>query len=191
MEVSDEQAVALARGGDQDAFRVLVDRHSRSVYRLAYRMTGNPNDTEDVVQETWLRAWRRLGRFEARAGFGTWLYRIAANCSLDLIRVRERQGRASSFDDGGVADTVAAGDPGPDRLAISDQVHRKLAEAMAALSPMERAAFVLRHFEGRSIEEIGEALGREANATKNCVFRAVAKLRRALEPVVSGAPCGT
>src|SRR6202011_1129958 len=92
MDATEAAAVlARARQGDSDAFRVLVERHSRSVFRLAFRMTGNEQDAEDLVQETFLRAYRQLGRFDGRAGFSTWLYRIAANCSLDLIRARKRR----------------------------------------------------------------------------------------------------
>src|ERR1700686_4842339 len=86
MEPSDAAAVAQVRSGDSDAYRVLVERHSHSVFRLAFRMTGNEQDAEDLVQETFLRAYRQIGRFDGRASFGTWLYRIAANCSLDFIR---------------------------------------------------------------------------------------------------------
>ena len=88
MPQTDAATVALARDGDSEAFRALVDRHSRAVYRLAYRMTGTPQDAEDVVQETFLKAYRQLGRFESRANFGTWLHRIAVNCAIDLIRSR-------------------------------------------------------------------------------------------------------
>nr|HEV7955221.1 sigma-70 family RNA polymerase sigma factor [Candidatus Acidoferrales bacterium] len=82
MDGGDAENVALALGGDQDAFRVLVERHSRTLFRLAHRMTGNEQDAEEVVQEAMLRAYRRLDKFEARSNFGTWLYRIAVNCSL-------------------------------------------------------------------------------------------------------------
>ena len=85
---TDAAAVALAREGDSQAFRALVERHSRAVYRLAHRMTGSPQDAEDVVQETFLKAYKQLGRFESRSNFGTWLHRIAVNCSIDLIRAR-------------------------------------------------------------------------------------------------------
>ena len=91
MEETDAAAVARAQAGDKDGFRSLVERHSRSVFRLAYRLTGNEHDADDVVQETFLRAYKQLDHFESRASFGTWVYRIAANCSLDLIRSRKRQ----------------------------------------------------------------------------------------------------
>src|SRR5947209_2460584 len=102
MDASEAAAVlARARQGDAEAFRVLIERHSRSVFRLAYRMTGNEQDAEDVVQESFLRAYRQLGRFESRANFGTWLYRIVSNCSADLMRAkqaRHRQVRGESRD---------------------------------------------------------------------------------------------
>src|ERR1700722_7874820 len=91
MEMTDASFVARARSGDADAFRVLVERHSRALFRVAFRMTGNQQDAEDVVQESFLRAFKQLGKFDERASFGTWLYRIAANCSLDLVRARKRR----------------------------------------------------------------------------------------------------
>src|ERR1700732_3036442 len=103
MDASEATAVlARARQGDSEAFRVLVERHSRSVFRLAYRMTGNEQDAEDGVQESFLRAYRQLGRFESRANFGTWLYRITANCSVDLMRTKQSRhdmARGESLDE--------------------------------------------------------------------------------------------
>src|SRR3984893_19492237 len=125
MDATEAAAVlARARQGDSDAFRVLVERHSRSVFRLAFRMTGNEQDAEDVVQESFLRAYRPLGRFESRANFGTWLYRIAANCSVDLMRAKQArrdQARADSLDE---IDAVPppAQSPGPERLAQSAEI---------------------------------------------------------------------
>src|SRR6202023_4309509 len=95
MEWSDEAAAARAKAGDADAFRVLVERHSRALFRLAFRMTGNEQDAEDMVQETFLRAYRRIGNFDERASFGTWLYRITVHCSLDLVRARKRRSEHS------------------------------------------------------------------------------------------------
>ena len=83
MEGSDAAIVLQVRAGDIDAFRGLVERHSRKVFHLAFRMTGNEHDAEDIVQETFMKAFRQLSRFESRASFGTWLHRIAANCALD------------------------------------------------------------------------------------------------------------
>jgi RNA polymerase sigma-70 factor, ECF subfamily len=92
MEASLAVAVAQVRAGDHEAFRVLVEQHSRSVFRLAYRMTGNEVDAEEVVQETFLRVYQQLKTFEARSNFSTWLYRVAVNCSIDFLRKRQRHG---------------------------------------------------------------------------------------------------
>src|ERR1041385_755977 len=92
MEDSDLRAVVQAQAGDHDAFRLLVERHSAPLFRLAYRMTGNEQDAEDIVQETFLRAYRQLPKFESRSSFRTWLHRIAANSALDTLRKRRRQG---------------------------------------------------------------------------------------------------
>lgn len=175
--------------GTADDFRTLVEQHSRGVFRLAYRMTGNEHDAEDVVQETFLRAYRSFGQFEARAQFGTWLHRIAVNCSLDLLRSRQRQNEqrqtAATEEDDDPVMNLPSNEPGPDRLVLNDEVRRRLAATLKRLSPTERAAFVLRHYEGKSIEEIGAELKLGANATKNSIFRAVQKLRAALEPLVT------
>jgi len=194
MEDSDSVTVARVKAGDGDAYRALVDRHSRSVFRLAYRMTGNEQDAEDVVQETFLRAYRQLHRYEARASFGTWLYRIASNYSLDLVRSRKRhpqtaldESPAPGEEATNAVHTVPSGAPGPDRLLFGDEVQRTVAMTLDQLSQQERTAFVLRHFEGQSIEEIGSSLGLSGNATKHSIFRAVQKLRRALEPLVNSA----
>jgi RNA polymerase sigma-70 factor, ECF subfamily len=182
---TDATAVALARDGDSEAFRALVERHSRAVYRLAHRMTGNSQDAEDVVQETFLKAYRQLGRFESRANFGTWLHRIAVNCSIDVIRGRKHQEAGHDAADLEALDAEDQRvDPSPERLMLSSEVQERVGKAMETLTHMERAAFVLRHFEGQSIEEISRALGLKANAAKHSIFRAVRKMRLALEPFV-------
>jgi RNA polymerase sigma-70 factor, ECF subfamily len=140
MEWTDEAAAAETRRGDRNAFRVLVDRHSRAVFRLAYRMTGNESDAEDVVHEK----------------TPSWIDRIAAR------------------------------EPDPERLMHSGQISRLLQPALEQLSEMERVAFTLRHFEGCNVEEIARALGVQQNAAKHRVFRAVQKLRRALERAWGG-----
>src|SRR4030081_2751466 len=128
MDATDAAAVlARARQGDGEAFRALVEQHSRSVFRLAFRMTGNEQDAEDVVQESFLRAYRQLGRFEARANFGTWLYRIVANCSVDLMRTKWRLQRQNNHESGeGWMETAAVEVPGPERLAASAEIRRRV-----------------------------------------------------------------
>src|ERR1700680_766823 len=128
--------LARARQGDNDAFRALVERHSRSAFRLAFRMTGNEQDAEDVVQESFLRAYRHLGRFEARADFGTWLYRIVANTAIEMIRARQtRQHRARMEPIDEVASMPASELPAPDRLAASADIQRRGAGGEGYLCP--------------------------------------------------------
>jgi len=188
MEPSDEIAIGRASRGDRDAFRILVERHAKAVFRVAYRMTADQSDAEDMVQETFLRAWKEIARFDGRASFQTWLHRICANRSLDLIRARRRMRDARRYADPESNDwleQVPTVSPTPERLAQSSQISARLQPAMAELSEMERAAFVLRHFEGMRTEEIAQALGVAPGAAKHSVFRAVQKLRRALEPVMT------
>jgi RNA polymerase sigma-70 factor, ECF subfamily len=187
MDWTDLEAAEEARKGNQLAFRVLVERHSRSVFRLAFRMTGNEQDAEDMVQETFLRAYKQLHRFDGRAAFSTWLYRIGANCSLDLLRARRtRKEQSTTVVDGGesktLLDTIASPAPDPERIARSGQLANLLEPALQQLSDTERTAFVLRHYEGHDIEEIARVLGVNKGAAKHSVFRAVQKLRRVLEP---------
>jgi RNA polymerase sigma-70 factor (ECF subfamily) len=190
MEVTDAAVVAQVLAGDRDAFRVLVERHSRSIFRVVYRMTGNQQDAEELVQETFLRAYKSLGRFERRASFTTWLYRIAVNRTLDFLNTKKTQMTMKDTyeivdnpepDEGRQVQLPAEG-PGPDRLLLSAEMKRKIAGAMGLLTPAERIAFTMRHMEGRSIEEISQALNLKINAAKNSVFRAVQKLRQQLEP---------
>jgi RNA polymerase sigma-70 factor (ECF subfamily) len=193
METSDATAIDRARGGDSDAFRLLVERHSQPIFRVAYRMTGNQHDADDVVQETFLRAYRTLDRFEERSNFGTWLHRIAVNCSLDLLRARVRHDRHYGGDPEEAEMTGAAKSEAAlqDRLLLSAELQVHVNKAMERLTGNERTAFVLRHFEGMPVEEIGRTLGIQVNAAKHTIFRAVRKLREALEPFVRSTPCNT
>src|SRR5438132_8762093 len=137
MELTDAGYVARARSGDADAYRVLVERHSRALFRMAFRMTGNEQDAEDVVQESLLRAYRQLGKFDERASFGTWLYRIAMNCSLDLVRSRKRRSEQMAPADPEMDDPILSlpsHDPTPDRTALSGEIRERVAEAMNELS---------------------------------------------------------
>ena len=192
MQMTDVATVTRARSGDSDAFRLLVEQHSRLVFRVAYRMTGNEHDADDVVQETFLRAYKQLGRFEERANFGTWLHRIAVNCALDLLRSRGRLDRHYGGDPE-EAEMMGAisSDPQQDRLLLSAELRNQVTAAMEKLSGNERTAFVLRHFEGMPVEEIGKTLGIQVNAAKHTIFRAVRKLRESLEPFVRSSTCNT
>jgi len=193
MEGTDRAAVLRAKAGDRDAFREIVEAHSRNVFGLAYRMTGNTGDAEDVVQETFLRAYRGIGRFQGTSEVSTWLHRIAANCAVDLLRRRRNPAGAGARPlEDLAADSSAERErtPGPEESAWGSEIDGRVRTSLRRLSSMERIAFTLRHIEGRSIGEIARVLGIRAGATKNCVFRAVAKLREDLAPLRNAAGSG-
>lgn len=185
MQLEDVAYIRQVQAGDRDAFRVLVERHSRAIFRVAFRVTNHEQDAEEIVQETFLKAYKALHTFEARANFSTWLTRIAINCSLDLIAQRKAtQPLTSESADGEEVEIqVPSNEPSPERKVLSGEVREQIAGAMDSLTPVERTAFVLRHFEGRSIDEISTVLQIKGGAAKNTIFRAVQKLRRALEPL--------
>ena len=188
--VPDAVAVERTLAGDRDAYRILVERHSQNVYRLAYRMAGNSHDAEEIVQEAFLRAYQKLKQFAGQANFGTWVYRIAANYAIDRLRQRKaddsrREQPARDSEDGSDLDPLAnVGDaaPNPERLARSSQLAHRMQQALQELTPAERTAIVMRHWDGCGIEEIAATLKSSTTAAKNTVFRAVQKLRIALEP---------
>jgi RNA polymerase sigma-70 factor (ECF subfamily) len=186
MDRNDHAAIQAVLAGDKEAYGALVVRHSQTVFRVAYRITGNEADAEDVVQEAFLRGYRKLEGFESRANFSTWIYRIAVHCALD--KIKRRKGDETSRvaeatdpeqDQVQVADRAA----GPERLLLSGEISAAQMDALNSLSPTERTAFVMRHMEDCSTAEIGAALGIDSNAAKQAVFRAVQKMRRRLAPL--------
>jgi len=183
MDKNDQAAIRAVLSGDKEAYGALVVRHSAKLFRVAFRITGNEADAEDVVQEAFLRGYRKLESFESRSDFGTWIYRIAVRCALDRIggsKVDESSRIAETTD--GEQDSVQIADSaaGPERLLLSGEIGAMRDLAMRGLSPTERTAFVLRHLEDRTTEEIAAAMGIPPNTAKQSVFRAVQKLRRRL-----------
>jgi RNA polymerase sigma-70 factor (ECF subfamily) len=183
MDKSEHEAIRAVLAGDKDAYSTLVMRHSSNLFRVAFRITGNEADADDVVQDALLRGYRKLKSFESRSEFGTWIYRIAVRCALSKIgdrkvnenrRIAERTDLES--DQLQIADEAAD----PERLLLSGEIGAMQEIAMEGLSAIERTAFVLRHMEGRSTEEIAKAMGIQPNAAKQSVYRAVQKLRRCL-----------
>lgn len=188
MNCEPDPLVAAARRGDAGAFRALVERHGRGVHGLCWRITRDDTLAEDAAQDAFLKAWRALGEFDGRSAFGTWLHRIAANAALEQLRrtARHRDGRiaidgdsdessAEDFLDSAQGAALAPGD----QLA-AEALRRRVAQELDGMSALERSAFVLRHIEGASLEDIGQALSLNVGQSKQAIFRAVRKLRTAL-----------
>jgi RNA polymerase sigma-70 factor, ECF subfamily len=186
MQGSDHSIVRAVLAGDKEAYGALVCAHSATVFRVALRIVGNEADAEEIVQETFLRGYQGLESFQQRSAFGTWIYRIAVNCALNRI---SRPGIEAEYRHGEESDPeektvqVASPDADPERALLSREISAAQQMAMQRLTPTEKSAFVLRHFEDRSMNEIAEVLGISPNTAKQTVFRAVQKLRRELEPL--------
>lgn len=183
---NDHATIKAILAGDKDAYASLVQQHSQAVFRVAFRITGNEHDAEEVVQETFFRAYQSLPNFESRSNFGTWIYRIAVNCALNWIKRQKEDAayRVAEEPDPEqmeiqLADTTA----GPERLLFSQEIAQQKEKAMQGLTVTEKTAFLLRHAEERSTEEIAAILDIAPNSAKQAVFRAVQKLRKELAPL--------
>ncbi|MGH7741024.1 MAG: RNA polymerase sigma factor [Candidatus Eiseniibacteriota bacterium] len=163
--------IERARAGDQQAFRLLVERHRDRAYGLALRILRSSADAEDAAQEAFVRAWQALPGFRSEAGFSTWLYRIVAHQSFDrLEQLKRRRERETAIDR--VAEPAAEAPP-PGALTRILRLER----IMDALTPVQRAAVTLYYWQDRSVEEVAAALGIPENTVKTHLSRARAELR--------------
>ncbi|NRA01047.1 MAG: sigma-70 family RNA polymerase sigma factor [Myxococcales bacterium] len=158
---SDSELVRKAREGSREAFEVLVRRFSERAYRVAFRILRDADQSEDVLQDAFIKAYRGIRKFEQRSAFYTWLYRIVVNLALDRRR-RERPGTRVEWDDGVAHEieprAVVGQPPDPDATARRAQVRRILSEGIQQLPDGQREVLLLREVEGLSYEEIAKAM---------------------------------
>lgn len=176
------QLLERARRGDKAAFGGLIRLHQRRVYACAVHMLGDRGEAEDAVQETFLRAWRAIDRFDGRAELSTWLYRICINVSLNTLRRRKRVD-AADIADPRVPEPAAdptQGQTDPRHAAQAIQLYGRLATALDALSPSLRATVVLVLLEGMPQKEASEVLGCSEGTIAWRVHEARRRLRAAL-----------
>lgn len=178
-EADDARIVAAVRGGDRDAFRILVARYQDGLYRFALRMTGQPDAAADLVQAALVKAYTNLARCRDPQRFGAWVFRIAANGCKDFLKSRRRD---VPLDLRTVAATASGDDPA--RELERSELRTLLDDALARLPEQQREAFILKHIEGRSYEEIAELLGVSVPALKMRVHRAREALKTVLEEVL-------
>lgn len=177
------ELVELARNGHEDAFRQLVEANMRRVYGLALRFTSKHEDADEVAQETFIRAYRSLNRFQGNSRFGTWLYRIAVNCCLSLRRKMGRKDEMETEDE--FVDVRPDNkSPSQERLAIDSQTRGMVTKALDTLSKQQRAIFVMKHLQHKTIAEIAEILDCAQGTVKQQLFRAVRKVRDYLAPIM-------
>ena len=189
--------LSAAAGGDDRAFEVLTERHRRALHLHCYRMLGSFHDADDAVQETWLRAWRNLGRFEPTSALAAWLHTIATNVCLSALARRRRRPDAPLPDVGEAVwgDELLHLQPYPDRLLaeldgtsvpearyeLRESVELAFVTAIQLLPPKQRAVLILRDVLGWSAKEAAEALGDSVAAANSALQRARATLERARE----------
>ncbi|WP_158879427.1 RNA polymerase sigma factor [Amycolatopsis anabasis] len=175
--LDDVTLVARAREGDVRAYEQLVLRYQGPMFRLAVRMLANRGDAEDVVQEVFLTAWRRLGQLQEDAAFVGWLYRTTTNRCLNALRARKP---LVEVDFEGTESPVREAQP-EQAAQVSEQL-AALTEALKELTAEQRACWLLREVHGRSYEEIGEIVGTSSTAVRGRIARARAQLAEVMRP---------
>lgn len=188
MEPSDNELVGRAKARDLDAFRQLVDRYRRKVYGIAWGMTGNHGDSDDIAQETFIKAYRKLGEFEGQSGFYTWLYRIAVNCALDLLRKRGRRGELDLEGALPAAERRLAvtrkGPPDGLREAEAEELREAVDRGVAELPEKHRAVIVLHDMEGVPHEEIAQVLGCSPGTVRSRLHYARLRMQQKLKDFI-------
>jgi RNA polymerase sigma-70 factor (ECF subfamily) len=177
--VDDAELVSSARGGDHEAFAALIGRYETRVVRLVRGMVPE-SDVEDVTQDAFLKAYRKLGAFDGRSSFYTWLYRITANTAMDW-RKREKHRRHAPLPEGPEGeDAVPAEDAGPETATSRRELKARIDAAIEALPDKYHEILVLREIEGLSYEDISARLGMSKGTVESRLFRARERLRERL-----------
>ncbi len=181
---SDEELVARATAGDQDAFNQLVVRWERPIYALAYRTLGREEEARDVVQDAFLRAYRGLKGFKGEAKFSSWLYRITLNLCRDWMR-KERRAPTSQTPEGvdavELADQQAAPTESVEDLVARREMSEAVQLAMAQLPEEQRTAIMLKEYHGLTFQEIADMLDCPLSTVKTRLYQGLTVLRRRLE----------
>jgi RNA polymerase sigma-70 factor (ECF subfamily) len=183
-----------AQTGETLNFDALYERYGARVLNVIHRMTGNEDVSRDLAQDVWLRVYRNLPRFEARADVFTWIYRIAVNLTLNHLK-REKRHRWVDLLDQSVGDVLGKADVDSlaavparvepaDQAIEHDQLARHLWDAVQALDPMYRVPIVLFHYENQSYQEIADAMGLSMSAVQARIFRARKQLAKSLGPLL-------
>jgi len=180
---TDEELVALSIGGDVESFNQLVLRWERPIFALAYRVIGREEEARDVVQETFLRAFRGIGKFRGQAKFSSWVYRIALNLCRDWIR-RERRAPILPTPEGVDVIELAA-EQGPvesiEDLVARNDISKVVAELMTRLPEEQRTAIVLKEYHGMTFQEIADLQGVPLSTVKTRLYQGLNVLRRHLQ----------
>lgn len=177
---TDAELVARSLAQDHEAFGRLIDRHAATIVNLAYRMVGNRAEAEDLAQESFIAAFQALSTFRADSKFSTWLYRIAVNRCKDWLRSKRSGRGCQEVDVNEDLDLQVREERTPETLLSQQQVADELERAIQRLSPLYREAFILKHVEGLSYEEMEQILGVNKDTLKMRVYKGRVQLCREL-----------
>lgn len=173
----DKALVERCRKGDRAAFAALVGRYQRPLYNAAYRVLGNADDANDITQTAFLRVVEHLDEYDSRYRFFSWIYRIAVNESLNLLR---RNGREEPLED---ETDLPGGAPDPEWQAAEAELSRRVQKALMGMKADDRTVIALRHFSGCSYQEIGQILEIDSITVKSRLFEARSRLRELLKDI--------
>lgn len=186
-ELTDEQLIKAFLRGDETAFEQLVVRYEQKVFQLAYRLSGNIDDASDLAQESFVKVYRHLGKWQGKAAFSTWLYRTVTNTFLDEMRKRKRRPQVAIFldapistEDGHVMPEIPSQQSGPEADYLQGELQRTVWEAMAELSLEHQVVLTLRDIEGHTYEEIATITDVNLGTVKSRISRARVALRQKL-----------
>lgn len=189
----EELLLQRAKDGNQAAFGELVTLYEKKVYALTLRMCKHPEDAAEASQEAFLAAWQGLKFFRGDASFSTWLYRLASNACVDLLRreSRHRTAAGPSLNDEEVYLDVADSAPSPHTIAESNELKQQIEEGLRALSPEHREVLVLREIHQLSYDEIAQTLSLDSGTVKSRISRGRKQLRNFLLKSGNFSPPGT
>src|SRR5262245_13171584 len=181
MDVPDRELMRRLASGDREALSPLMERHAKRVYRIALSYLRNPDEAQDAVQDTFVKAFEHAARWDARAEVAPWLMRIAVNHSIDRYRRGKRRAlHHTPLVEGDHDERIAVDDVSPERRAAGRELGQRIERALATLPEGHRAVFVLRHYDGMSLEEIASTLSLSLGTVKSSLHRAVHRLRERL-----------
>jgi len=185
MNTNDELVILLAKEGTESAFRELYENNYAMIFRLAYRYTKSQQDAEDIMQETFIKAFKGIKSFDFNisANFSAWIYQVGLHCTLDYMRKSKRRkiSQTESLSDFPVEPEAQGSSP--EKSAIASQTIAQVKNALHTLSPKQRVIFDLRHLQHMAIKEIAEHLQCSQSTVKKQLQRAVSRLRHHLEPL--------
>ncbi len=186
-EVSDADLVRASQGGDTKAFDQLVSRYRTRVFGMIYNMVHSEQDAWDLAQDSFLKAWRSIGRFRGQSSFYTWIYRIVMNVTIDWLRKKQVKGSGAEFNDevqlreiDPASQTVPKADALPHQRMVHGEIRERIDQAISQLSPEHRAVILMKEIEEMQYHEIAEALGCSIGTVMSRLFYARKKLQNML-----------